>query len=56
MAILPGWIMPTNPSYGSITYFLQGAVTWNTFYNNFYQANLDATITGHNREPEKHSR
>lgn len=23
----------------------RGAVTWNTFYNNFYQANLDATIT-----------
>lgn len=22
----------------------RGAVTWNTFYNNFYQANLDATI------------
>ncbi|WP_276486126.1 hypothetical protein [Paraflavitalea pollutisoli] len=23
----------------------RGAVTWNTFYNNFYQVNLDATIT-----------
>lgn len=22
----------------------RGAVTWNTFYNNFYQANLDATL------------
>jgi len=22
----------------------RGAITWNTFYNNFYQANLDATI------------
>ncbi|WP_028297390.1 hypothetical protein [Olivibacter sitiensis] len=36
-ALEPRLRLNNNTSY-------RGAVTWNTFYNNFYQANLDATL------------